>query len=188
MKDPRRSTNIALGVIGLGLLLVGLAGLVALLSLRAGQALQGLELGPAPMRVNYPAPELQLNDLRGVSHSLEEYRGQVVLVNLWATWCPPCVEEMPVLQKYYARHWQDGFVVIAIEDGEPVAEVAAFVSQYRLAFPVWTDPTYLTSRHFRTDVLPSSWVIDREGKVRLAWTGAITLDKLEQYVTPLIEE
>jgi cytochrome c biogenesis protein CcmG/thiol:disulfide interchange protein DsbE len=185
MNTPQRSTNIALGVIGLGLLLVGVAGIVALISIRAGDA---LELSAVPVPVSYPPPSVTLYDVQGAFHSLADYRGQVVLVNLWATWCPPCRDEMPALQKYYRRHADQGFVIIAIEDGEPLAEVTEFVSDYHLTFPVWIDPYYQATQLFRVDALPSSYVIDRHGIVRLAWVGAINFANLEKYVTPLIEE
>ncbi len=141
-----------------------------------------------PARVDYAAPDLQLTDLEGRPVSLADYRGQVVLLNNWATWCPPCKAEMPTLQAYYEAHQGQGFVLIAVEAGEPADEVRAFVQQYGLTFPVWLDPQNLSLTRFRTDALPSSFVIDRSGRVRLAWTGAIERSTLEEYVTPLLEE
>jgi peroxiredoxin len=142
-----------------------------------------------PVKVNFPAPALTLLDTEGVSRSLVDYRGQVVLVNLWATWCPPCKEEMPALQSFYNKYRAEGFVVIAINDGDPTADVVQFVKDYRLTFPVWLDPTYIaTERAFKTLNLPSSFVIDRSGTVQLQWVGGITLNTLEQHVSPLIVE
>ena len=79
-----------------------------------------------------------------------------------------------------------GFVIVAIEDGEPVDEVSAFVKQYGLTFPVWPDLKWVATTAFKTDALPSSFVIDRTGRVVLSWTGPITRASLEKYVTPLI--
>lgn len=147
------------------------------------------ELSTVPVQVNFPAPALTLTDTGGVSRSLEDYRGQVLLVNLWATWCPPCKEEMPALQSLYDRYRDQGFVVIAINDGDPTADVLQFVKDYELTFPVWLDPTYIaTEQAFKTLNLPSSYVIDREGTVRLQWVGGITLKTLEKHVSPLILE
>jgi thiol-disulfide isomerase/thioredoxin len=113
----------------------------------------------------------------------------VVLVNLWATWCPPCKAEMPTLEAYYQAHQTDGFVTFAVDDGDPVDAVAAFVDQYNLSFTVLLDPTYeATDRAFKTRNLPSSFVIDRDGNVRLRWVGEIDRATLEKYVTPLITE
>ena len=142
-----------------------------------------------PAKVNFTAPELTLMDIEGVSRSLVDYRGQVVLVNLWATWCPPCKEEMPALQSFYNKYKEQGFVVIAINDGDPTRDVLQFVKDYQLTFPVWLDPTYIaTEQAFKTLTLPSSFVIDRTGTIQLQWVGGISLRALEQYVSPLIAE
>lgn len=142
-----------------------------------------------PVAVDYAAPPLTLFDLAGKEHSLVDYHGKVVLVNLWATWCPPCKAEMPTLEAYYQAHQADGFVTIAINDGDPADAVAAFVQEYGLSFLVLLDPTYQATDHaFKTRNLPSSFVIDREGNVRLRWVGEIDQSSLEKYVTPLLLE
>ena len=130
-----------------------------------------------------------LSDLRGVRHSLSEHVGKVLLVNLWATWCPPCTAEMPIFQRFYEAHRLEGFVVIAINDGEPAADVDAFIEDHGLSFPVWLDPTYeATDRAFKAANLPTTYIIDRGGRVRLMWIGAISAANLDRYVTPLIKE
>ena len=147
------------------------------------------DFATVPIKVSFPAPALTLTDIQGVSRSLADYRGQVVLVNLWATWCPPCKEEMPALQSFYDEHRDQGFVVIAINDGDPTADVLQFVKDYQLTFPVWLDPTYIaTEQAFKTLNLPSSFVIDRDGTVRLQWVGGISRQMLDQHVSPLITE
>jgi peroxiredoxin len=139
--------------------------------------------------VSYAAPELTLTDTQGNSRSLTEYRGQVVLVNLWATWCEPCKQEMPALQAFYNMHRDQGFVVIAINDGDPKADVLQFLQDHELTFPVWLDPTYIaTDQAFKTLGLPSSFVIDRDGTIRLQWVGGISRKMLDQHVSPLITE
>jgi peroxiredoxin len=95
---------------------------------------------------------------------------------------------MPTLKEYFEDHQEKGFVVIAIEAGEPVSEVAQFADEYGLTFPVWADPDQKALSAFRNNALPNSYVIDRRGQVRLAWTGAINREMLEKYVTPLLEE
>ena len=96
---------------------------------------------------------------------------------------------MPTLKAYYEDHTADGFVTIAINDGDPADAVKAFVQEYDLTFPVWLDPTYeATERAFKARNLPSSFVIDREGNIRLRWVGEIDRAALEKYVTPLILE
>jgi peroxiredoxin len=171
-------------LIGLGLIVVGVAAFFLL-----PQATdQTDEFSATPIKVSFAAPELALTDLDGSPVSLAEWRGSVVLVNNWATWCPPCKAEMPTLQAYYQKHQKDGFTVIAIESGEPAAEVAQFVSEYGLTFPVWPDENELAIETFKNWELPSSYVIDRTGTVRLTWIGAISQKTLEKYVTPLLKE
>ena len=142
-----------------------------------------------PVKVNYAAPELTLSDIQDVPHSLADYRGQVVLVNLWATWCPPCKEEMPALEAFYNKHKEQGFVVVAINDGDPTKDVLQFVKDYNLTFPVWLDPTYIaTEQAFKSINLPTSYVIDRNGIVQLQWVGGISRNMLDKHVVPLITE
>ena len=93
------------------------------------------------------------------------------------------------MQAFYTAHQADGFTVIAIDDGDPTADVTKFVQDYQLTFPVWLDPKYTaTEIAFKSMSLPSSYVIDREGVIRLQWVGEITNDMLEKYVTPMITE
>jgi cytochrome c biogenesis protein CcmG/thiol:disulfide interchange protein DsbE len=147
------------------------------------------DFSTVPVKMNFPAPELTLTDIEGVSHSIADYRGQVVLVNLWATWCPPCKEEMPALQSFYNKHKEKGFVVVAINDGDPTRDVLQFVQDYKLSFPVWLDPTYIaTEQAFKTLNLPTSFVIDRSGTIQLKWVGGISRKMLDKQVAPLITE
>jgi cytochrome c biogenesis protein CcmG/thiol:disulfide interchange protein DsbE len=187
--NQRKRNTVGALIFGAGLLLVGVAAVIALPKTAAGQAAteEPDTASVVPMAVEYPAPELTLTDLEGKTVSLADYRGQVVLINLWATWCPPCKYEMPTLQAYFEDHGAEGFTLIAINDGDPAEDVVAFAKDYGLTFPVWIDPTYIASEQaFKTNALPSSFVIDREGVVRFAWTGAISLSMLEKYVTPML--
>jgi len=185
-KNSGKKESFVLLFIGLGLILVVAA---ALLSIPNAQAEVGQSNGVAePLVVNYRAPEVVLIDLDNNQVALSDYLGQVVLYNAWATWCPPCKEEMPTLNSYYQTHRKNGFVVIAIEDGQPVVEVAEFARSYGLTFPVWPDTEWKATTAFKTDVLPSSFVIDRTGRVVLSWTGPINLEMLEKYVTPIINQ
>ena len=179
---PRKTFPLIL--LGLGLILITTS---IYFILRNGSP--QTDLATVPVKVDFPAPELTLSDLHGVSHSLVDYRGQVVLVNLWATWCPPCKEEMPTLQAFYNKHKEEGFVIIAINDGDPTADVLQFAKDYELTFPIWLDPTYTaTEQAFKTLNLPTSFVIDRNGTIQLTWVGGISSRMLDKHVTPLIME
>jgi peroxiredoxin len=94
---------------------------------------------------------------------------------------------MPELQDYYTAHSAEGFVVIAIDAGDPAVNVVKFVKDNRLTFPVWLDPLRKSTGFFKNWDLPSSYVIDREGIVRYSWMGGVNLQTLEKYVTPLLE-
>jgi cytochrome c biogenesis protein CcmG/thiol:disulfide interchange protein DsbE len=180
---PSRKT-LSFLVLALGLTLIGASAFFILRGIPPQN-----DLSTVPIQVSFPAPELTLTDTQGVSHSLADYRGQVVLVNLWATWCPPCKEEMPALRAFYDKHQKNGFMIIAVNDGDPTADVLQFVDDYQLTFPVWLDPTYIaTEQAFKTLSLPSSFVIDRDGTTRLMWVGGINRAMLEKHVTPLIME
>ncbi len=177
---------ISLGLVGLGLILIGVAAFVLLSN--ANATVNAGDLRLRPVELNKPAPDLTLTDLEGRAVSLADYRGQVVLVNNWATWCPPCRAEMPILEAYYQTHQAKGFVVLAIEAGDPKEEVLAFVRQVGLSFPVLLDPEGRSLAAFGNMALPNSYVVDRQGNLRLAWTGPVDQRSLETYLTPLLEE
>jgi cytochrome c biogenesis protein CcmG/thiol:disulfide interchange protein DsbE len=171
-------------LLGLGLILIAVSGYFVIQNVSAQT-----DLSAVPAQVNYAAPELTLTDTQGITHSLADYKGQVVLVNLWATWCPPCKAEMPTLDAYYNKYKDNGFIIIAVNDGDPAPDVLQFVDDYKLTFPVWLDPTYIaTEQAFKTLNLPSSFVIDRDGTIRLQWVGEINRKTLEKFVTPIIED
>jgi len=141
-----------------------------------------------PQAVNFSVPVLALTDLEGNPVSLQNLQGGYVLVNHWATWCPPCDAEMPTLQKYYEDYRDLGFTIVAIDAGEPVEVVAQYVEQNGLSFPVWPDPEQAGMRALRENYLPSSYLIDPNGQVVLYWGGAISREMLDRYVTPLLEK
>ncbi|HSO12696.1 MAG TPA: TlpA disulfide reductase family protein [Anaerolineales bacterium] len=172
--------------VAIGLFLIGFA-ILAMASPKTGSNAESLN-SVVPMEVNYAAPGLSLQNINGGTESLADYLDRVVLVNNWATWCPPCKAEMPTLVAYHNEHKVDGFSVIAVEAGEPVELVTQFADDYQMTFPVWLDPNGESLRAFGNGTLPNSYVIDRSGTVRYAWTGEISKAMLEKYVTPLIAE
>lgn len=187
----RRRQNLRIRMAaGAALILVGIGTFFVLRDLTAGASSQGVEEPSSIVlaEVHYPAPELSLHNLNGAAEMLADYRGQVVLVNNWATWCPPCKAEMPTLESYYEAHAPEGFLIIAIEAGESQTDVEPFVHAYGLKFPVWLDPQNASLAVFRNSSLPNSFVLDRSGMVRYAWTGEISRAMLEKYVTPLVRQ
>lgn len=185
-KKPSAGRFLALTMIGAGLIAIGIT-LVLLLNNRSASA-SSIEFSAVPAEVDYAAPSLNLMSLEGKPVSLSDYRGSVVLVNLWATWCPPCREEMPTLLAFYEEYKDSGFILVAIDQEESRETVDGFVKEFELTFPVWLDEEGSAGREFRTMSLPSSYVIDRTGRVRLMWVGGISKRNLEGSVPKLIME
>jgi peroxiredoxin len=109
-------------------------------------------------------PEFALKDLSGKTWTFSELRGKVVLVNFWATWCPPCRKEMPDLETLYGRFGSKGLVVLGISD-EEAAKVEPFIRERKVSFPVLLDPGRKVNEMFVVDGIPKSFVYDRDGKL-----------------------
>ena len=108
--------------------------------------------------------DFTLTDLQGKSWHLKDLRGKVVLLNFWATWCPPCRKEMPDLEELYHRFDNQGFVVLAISD-EDAAKVSPFLAERNITYPVLLDPGRKVNEQFRIEGIPKSFVYDRSGKL-----------------------
>lgn len=108
--------------------------------------------------------DFTLSDLQGKSWHLGDLRGKVVLVNFWATWCPPCRKEMPDLEALYEKYRDQGFVVLAISD-EEAAKVTPFIAEQKIGYPVVLDPGRKVNDLFQVEGIPKSFVYDRDGKL-----------------------
>ncbi|HWJ49101.1 MAG TPA: TlpA disulfide reductase family protein [Candidatus Udaeobacter sp.] len=108
--------------------------------------------------------DFTLSDLQGKSWHLRELKGKVVLVNFWATWCPPCRKEMPDLDALYQKFKDQGLVVLAIDD-EEAAKVAPFITERKISYPVLLDPGRKVNEAFVVEGIPKSFVYDRDGKL-----------------------
>jgi len=101
----------------------------------------------------------------GGSIGLAQYRGKVVFLNFWATWCPPCREEMPGMQRLYERFRDQGFAVLAVSIDADEALVPPFLTEHRLTFPVGLDLTMEVADQYRVTALPSTFLLDRKGRI-----------------------
>jgi peroxiredoxin len=108
--------------------------------------------------------DFTLSDLQGKPWHLRDLRGKVVLVNFWATWCPPCRKEMPDLQALYEKYKDQGFVVVSISD-EQAAKVQPFITERKITYPVLLDPGRKVNDLFQVEGIPKSFVYDRAGKL-----------------------
>ena len=114
--------------------------------------------------VKRQSADFALTDLQGKNWHLKDLQGKVVLVNFWATWCPPCRKEMPDLQALYEKYKEQGFVVLAISDEES-AKVAPFIAERKIGYPVLLDPGRKVNEAFVVEGIPKSFVYDRNGKM-----------------------
>jgi peroxiredoxin len=118
------------------------------------------------------APEFILKNLSGEIVKLEQFRGDYILLNFWATWCPPCVKEMPSMERLQQKFKDKGIRVVAISlDKEPQAKVAAFVARLNLSFPILLDPDGIVSDPYGANALPSTFILNPDGRVIAAAKG-----------------
>lgn len=116
---------------------------------------------------------LALKTLDGVAHDLAQYRGKVVLVNFWATWCEPCREEMPSIERLKEKFAGQPFDVLAVNVDEPEARVRAFLEKTPLQLTVLLDPGKAVTKNWDARILPASFVIGRDGRVHYSVVGEI---------------
>jgi cytochrome c biogenesis protein CcmG, thiol:disulfide interchange protein DsbE len=139
-----------------------------------------------PVEVGTAAPDFTATDMDGNPVRLADLRGEVVLLNIWATWCPPCREEMPSMQRLHEEFGAQGLHVVAVSidaplgrmdaGGRPGGNVEAFAREMRLTFPMWLDPAGDIQRTYRTTGVPESFVIDRHGNIVKKVIGATEWD------------
>jgi thiol-disulfide isomerase/thioredoxin len=165
-----------------GQLLVGAAGAALLPSnSRAAHQIR-------PWTAGKPAPRLELTDLTGKTWSLAALRGQVVLLNFWATWCEPCRAEMPSLELLAQKFEQDGLLVLAVNYQEALPAIRRFLEAQPVTLPILLDRTGEAAAAWTPRVFPSTVLIDRSGQPQrtvlgeLDWTGPVA----RELVAPLV--
>lgn len=120
----------------------------------------------AAPRSGAPAPNFTLVDLEGNSHTLADYEGRPVIINFWATWCPPCAIEMPAFQEVYESYQDDGLVILAVNSSESDATIQEFMDEYDLDFTVLLDSRYQATRAYEQEAYPTTFFIDRQGRIQ----------------------
>ncbi|MCP9439780.1 MAG: TlpA family protein disulfide reductase [Nitrospira sp.] len=133
-------------------------------------------------RIGGQAPDFHLQDLRGEVISLSQFRGKVVLLNFWATWCGPCLIEMPALEQLYQRFARRDFEILAIStDPQGAAVTRPFQQERELTFPILHDPDMHVGLTYGVRTLPLSFVVDRRGVIRKKIFGARDWDSPEAH-------
>jgi len=151
---------------------LGAITLAAVLALGAALIWLGESRTPDPLRSGTPAPGFELPVLGGgPSLSLASLRGKVVLLNFWATWCKPCEDEMPAMERLYQALAPDGFELLAVSVDEQPDAVALFQQRLGLSFPVLLDPERRISDVYQSYKFPESWLIDADGVLVARFVG-----------------
>jgi len=141
----------------------------------------------AVAQVGFLAPDLTLMGLSGESVSLQEFRGQPVILNFWASWCAPCRAEMPALEQVATRYADEGLVVLLVNQGERKRTMSDFLAEMRLTLPVLLDRDLSATMLYRVQALPTTFFIDRDGRIQdLTIGGPMTDAYLSSRVLSLV--
>jgi cytochrome c biogenesis protein CcmG, thiol:disulfide interchange protein DsbE len=146
-----------------------------------------LSKGSSGIAVGEAAPATALPRLAGDGEgSLAEYRGRWVLVNIWASWCVPCREEAPALERFQHRHGGRAFTVLGIDSRDLSGDGRQFVRHYGLSYPQLRDGDGDTAHAYGTTGVPENFLIDPKGRLRLRIVGPVTAEYLDESVAPLL--
>lgn len=138
------------------------------------------------MLAGAPAQSYPIKRLDGATDSLDRYRGRVVLVNLWASWCAPCRSETPALEQLYQEEHAKGLVVLGIDQGESAEAASAFAREMKLTYPILLDEDQRYGRAYSAVGLPTTLVVDRTGHIVRGIDGELTLAQMRDAVAPAL--
>jgi thiol-disulfide isomerase/thioredoxin len=136
--------------------------------------------------VGQSAPVFALRNDRGAPVSLAQYRGRVVVMNLWASWCPPCRAEMPDLQRLADARSRQGLAIVGVNEGESAQRARTFAQSLGIRFPIWIDDGQRYGRIYAALGLPTTVIVDRNGVVVRGFDGALTFDQMRAATASLV--
>lgn len=142
---------------------------------------------PALAQQGGTVTDFTLGSLDGDPIALADYEGEVIIMNFWATWCPPCRAEMPGINNFYEAYRDEGLVVLAINEEEPAETVRPFIELNEFSFPVLLDIEGRVAQQYSTRSFPTTFIIDRNGVIQHVQTGEISERELEKIVLPLLQ-
>jgi peroxiredoxin len=171
--------------IALGLIAIGMASILLIAFPQftpiANQDSTDSSNEPAPM-VGAIAPDFNLPNLDQERIHLSDFKGRPIMLNFWATWCDPCLVEMPFIQERYEEFAEDGLVVLAINYAEPEKVVEAFRDEFNLTFELVLDPVADVQRLYKIRGYPTSVFIDTEGIIQVIYMGLLSENQLDSYL------
>ena len=168
------------------LMLAG-GGLLILAAVLLASFKQSAAFRVSPAQVGAALGDFSLADIQSKTVHLSDYQGKTVLINAWATWCPPCKAEMPLLNQYYQAHAAQNFVLLAVNAGDSQAEAAAFANLNGLAFPVLLDPGTQLLDLMGIHSFPTSVLLGKDGIVKTIHVGMFSAESIEAEITPLLQ-
>ena len=182
-QQARKQSVLPLVFVLVGVALVLISAGAILLGRSSGSTEAGVSVAP---RVGQRLADFALTDLDGQTVRLSDFAGRPVLINAWATWCPPCRAEMPDLNAYYRANRERGFVILAVNAGESRELAAGFVDEMGLEFPVLLDSDYALMDRLLIDNYPTSILVGADGLVKTIHIGLFRPEQMEKEITPYI--
>lgn len=132
------------------------------------------------------APDFTLKGLDGEIYKLSDFKGQPILLNFWGSFCPPCVDETPLLQQYYEKYKDQGFVILGVNLNEPTVSVQGFVRQFGVTYPILLDKEKVR-KQYGVNQFPTTFFIEPDGTIAEIWIGEIKEKQLKPRVERLLE-
>ncbi|MHB1006020.1 MAG: TlpA family protein disulfide reductase [Chloroflexota bacterium] len=137
---------------------------------------------PTAVRSGRIASDFTITLFSGESFRLSDQRGKVTVVNFWASWCPPCKEEAPTLERVWTNYRNKGVVFIGVDVWDTEADAKAFMTRYGIDYPNGPDPSGAIPIEYGVTGLPETWVLDREGRLVRRWIGALNDRQLSSFI------
>ncbi len=187
--SPSSSKMLIRVVIGLwvgvimGAVLVGVLAFAGIIPFFSSGGSSPSEAPLAKLESGTMAPDFTLPDMDGNSVKLSDFRGKVVVFNYWATWCDPCIEEMPMFEAYHKQY--PDLVMLGLDQQESKAKVQAFLAEHELTYPILLDSQADAASKYKVVLLPTTIFVDEKGEVRFRHYGIMSEDQLVYYLTTL---